>query len=361
MAKASKTSMAKSKLKAIEHMELIDAPDKYDDRSFRAAFEPAIETGKDVLYAKDLVIGYDKALCSVSLDIKRGTRLGIIGGNGIGKSTLVKTLAGIIKPVFGQISYGANVEIGYFDQEMAGYESNKSVLDDFWDEYPMLSETEARNCLGAFLFSKDEVFKDVGMLSGGEKVRLSLAKIFKRRPNVLILDEPTNHMDIAGRETLASMLKDFAGTVIFVSHDRYFVRQVADAILAMDDDGAHYCGFGYDYYEEKIKKQAEDKAFPEDMPAKGRSSISSYKDHDREESRGMASYKQGKEQARNEKKLKKMEDMIACLEDEIEAEKTRLTDPSLASDYMELYKIQKGIDEKEEELIRLMEEWDSLS
>ena len=224
--KPTKTSMAQSKQKAIERMVIIEAPDKYDNKTFHANFQPEKETGNDVLYTSELAIGYDHPLSVVSLDLKRGEKLGILGGNGLGKSTFLKTIVGKIPALSGEYRFGTNVQIGYFDQQMAMYTSNKTVLDDFWDEYPNLTETEARNALGAFLFSGEDVFKNVNMLSGGEKVRLALCKILKTRPNVLVLDEPTNHMDIVGKETLESMLKDYKGTLIFVSHDRYFLDAV---------------------------------------------------------------------------------------------------------------------------------------
>lgn len=229
--KPTKTAMAQSKQKAIDRMVIIEAPDKYDNKTFHANFQPEKETGNDVLYTSELAIGYDHPLSVVSLDLKRGEKLGILGGNGLGKSTFLKTIVGKIPALSGEYRFGTNVQIGYFDQQMAMYTSNKTVLDDFWDEYPNLTETEARNALGAFLFSGEDVFKNVNMLSGGEKVRLALCKILKTRPNVLVLDEPTNHMDIVGKETLESMLKDYKGTLIFVSHDRYFVKKVAHSCL----------------------------------------------------------------------------------------------------------------------------------
>ena len=200
--KPTKVSMARSKMKAIEHMDIIEAPDRYDNRTFHAHFQPDKETGNDVLSVSNLVIGYDKPLSTISVEVKKGEKLGILGGNGLGKSTFLKTIVDKIPALSGEYRFGVNVQIGYFDQQMAMYNSNKTVLDDYWDEFPSLPETEIRNALGAFMFSGEDVFKNVNMLSGGEKVRLALCKILKRKPNVLILDEPTNHMDIVGKETL---------------------------------------------------------------------------------------------------------------------------------------------------------------
>ncbi|MFZ2638143.1 MAG: ABC-F family ATP-binding cassette domain-containing protein, partial [Agathobacter rectalis] len=256
--KPTKTSMAQSKQKAIDRMVIIEAPDKYDNKTFHANFQPEKETGNDVLYTSELAIGYDHPLSVVSLDLKRGEKLGILGGNGLGKSTFLKTIVGKIPALSGEYRFGTNVQIGYFDQQMAMYTSNKTVLDDFWDEYPNLTETEARNALGAFLFSGEDVFKNVNMLSGGEKVRLALCKILKTRPNVLVLDEPTNHMDIVGKETLESMLKDYKGTLIFVSHDRYFVKKVATQLLVFEDGTTNLYQFGYEQYQEKLDREAEE-------------------------------------------------------------------------------------------------------
>lgn len=256
--KPTKTSMAQSKQKAIDRMVIIEAPDKYDNKTFHANFQPEKETGNDVLYTSELAIGYDHPLSVVSLDLKRGEKLGILGGNGLGKSTFLKTIVGKIPALSGEYRFGTNVQIGYFDQQMAMYTSNKTVLDDFWDEYPNLTETEARNALGAFLFSGEDVFKNVNMLSGGEKVRLALCKILKTRPNVLVLDEPTNHMDIVGKETLESMLKDYKGTLIFVSHDRYFMKKVATQLLVFEDGTTNLYQFGYEQYQEKLDREAEE-------------------------------------------------------------------------------------------------------
>lgn len=356
MAKATKTSMAQSKLKAIEHMDKIEAPDKYDNRTFRASFEIQAETGKDVLFVKDLEIGYDRVLSKVNLDIKRGQRLAIIGGNGVGKSTLLKTLVGILEPLGGEYRYGTNVQIGYFDQKMAEYSSDKRVIDDYWDEYPNLTETEVRNCLSAFLFTGEEVFKNVNMLSGGERVRLALAKIFKQKPNVLILDEPTNHMDIVGKETLESMLKDFAGTVIFVSHDRYFVKKVSDVILEMKEGGSKLWQFGYDDYMEKSAK-----AEAINTVRTINESSANLKTPAEASTSAMNSYQAGKELSRNRKKIAKIEEEIEKLEAYINELKEKLNDETIASSYMKLSKVQEEIDANEEQLLTLMDEWERLN
>lgn len=383
MGKPTKVSMARSKLKAIEHMDIIEAPDRYDDKAFRAEFTPRTESGKDVLFVRNLAIGYDSVLTQVSFDLKRGERLGIIGGNGIGKSTLLKTLVDAIAPLSGEYSYGTNVEIGYFDQQMAQYVSDKTVIDDFWDQYPNLTQTEVRNALGALLFTGDEVFKDVRMLSGGEKVRLALAKIFKSRPNMLILDEPTNHMDMVGKETLESMLCNYPGTVIFVSHDRYFVKKVATRLMIMDNDSVRMYDWGYGQYEEELEALQRDDGFVDDLtrgkvishdsqgarasgtgntsPCSSGAAGTKGKDNGTGSADGLSaaqlSYLAGKEQSRQERRLKKLEEEIERLEREIEDKKTELNDPANASDYVKLQEIQDTIDALEEKLFDTMTEW----
>ena len=359
-----KVAMTRSKLKQIEHMELIARPADYDTKSFKAAYTPRLETGKDVLYVRDLEIGYDHVLSKVTFDLKRGERLGIIGANGIGKSTLLKTLVDSIKPLSGEFRYGVNVEIGYFDQQMAKDASTKTVLDDFWDEFPTLMQTDVRNALGAFLFTQDEVYKEVSMLSGGERVRLTLAKIFQRKPNVLILDEPTNHMDLIGKETLEAMLKSFEGTVIFVSHDRYFVKQVATQLLVMDLNGSKLYPFGYDSYEEQVnitKNQQNNNVMSTDRASKAPSGESAAAEPGENLTSAQASFKAGKEEAKRKRKLEKLEADIERIEEEIEEIKKKQEDPAIQSSYMKLQEIMEEQEKKEEELLAVMEEWENLS
>ncbi len=244
-----KVSMAKSKLKQIEHMDIIEAPKRYDTKSFHADFVPRRESGQEVLKVKRLLIGYDKPLCELSFQLNKGQRLAVIGENGIGKSTLLKTLVGQIKQLGGSYSYGFQVDYGYFDQQLAQKAYDRTVLEDFCDEFPDMPLSEARTALGWFMFTQDNVNKILSQLSGGEKVRLTLAKIMKKRPNLMILDEPTNHMDIIGKETLEDMLMNYSGTVLFVSHDRYFVRKLATSLLVFSQEGVKYYPYGYDEYE----------------------------------------------------------------------------------------------------------------
>lgn len=395
--KPTKTAMAQSKQKAIDRMVIIEAPDKYDNKTFHANFQPEKETGNDVLYTSELAIGYDHPLSVVSLDLKRGEKLGILGGNGLGKSTFLKTIVGKIPALSGDYRFGTNVQIGYFDQQMAMYTSNKTVLDDFWDEYPNLTETEARNALGAFLFSGEDVFKNVNMLSGGEKVRLALCKILKTRPNVLVLDEPTNHMDIVGKETLESMLKDYKGTLIFVSHDRYFVKKVATQLLVFEDGTTNLYQFGYEQYQEKLDREASESKnvyrgnaiFGGAISQNGRSQTGgSQTGSDANQSAsqttaagkvdegtnansaaggmavsstGKAYYNPGKERSKIQKKVKKAEEDLAVKEAKLDELKAELMKPEYQSSYSKLTEIQNEIDALEEEILIDMEAWEELS
>ena len=397
--KPTKTSMAQSKQKAIDRMVIIEAPDKYDNKTFHANFQPEKETGNDVLYTSELAIGYDHPLSVVSLDLKRGEKLGILGGNGLGKSTFLKTIVGKIPALSGEYRFGTNVQIGYFDQQMAMYTSNKTVLDDFWDEYPNLTETEARNALGAFLFSGEDVFKNVNMLSGGEKVRLALCKILKTRPNVLVLDEPTNHMDIVGKETLESMLKDYKGTLIFVSHDRYFVKKVATQLLVFEDGTTNLYQFGYEQYQEKLDREASESKnvyrgnaiFGGAISQNGSSQTGNGQtgsDANRSTSQtaaagnvgestnansaaqaggmavsstGKAYYNPGKERSKIQKKVKKAEEDLAVKEAKLDELKAELMKPEYQSSYSKLTEIQNEIDTLEEEILIDMEAWEELS
>lgn len=360
--KPTKVSMARSKQKAIEHMELIESPDRFDTRTFHANFKPNRETGKEVLRVDSLQIGYDKILATIRMELRKGQRIGIIGGNGIGKSTFQKTLVGLIPPLGGGYTFGYQVDVGYFDQQMAQYSSNKTVLDEFWDEYPTLDQTEVRSALGAFLFTQEEVFKNVDMLSGGEKVRLALCKIFKTKPNFLILDEPTNHMDIVGKETLEDMLKDFPGSVLFVSHDRYFVNQIADSLLVFEEDSVTYLPYKYDEYIERkngrYAASVDQGIYKAKQAALEAEKKAAQVQVDTPVQKGKESYEFGKERSRLEKKVKRLEEQIQKLEAVIEEKKAELLLPEYASNYTKLEEISAEIEEKEMELLEVMEEWE---
>lgn len=342
--KPTKAAMAQSKLKQLERMKPVEAPMAYDMRTFYADFEPEDLGVKDVLSVKRLGIGYTSVLSVIDLDMRRSDRVGIIGGNGLGKSTFIKTLIGAVKPLSGDFKFGPRVSIGYFDQQMALYSSHDTVLADFLKAFPTMTDFEARSALGAFLFSGDDVFKTVDMLSGGERVRLALCKIFKKRPNFLILDEPTNHMDIVGKETLEEMLANYSGTVLFVSHDRYFIRKISNSLLSFEADGVKYYPYGYAQYLDN-KKMPAPKQKEEDKPAKQKKTYTT----------------PAKERSKYERAISKAEEKISLLEEKIGGVKEELFFPENQSDYMRLSELQTEMESLETELDSVLTEWERLS
>ena len=264
--KPTKAKMALSKLKKIEQMTIIEEPNQYDLKTFHTNFDVKTESGNLVVSAKNLQIGYGKELLAeVSFNLYKGQKLAIIGENGKGKSTLLKTLMGFIPKLGGDYEYGYHVEKEYFDQQLEFQDVNSTILDDFYNEFQQLTTTQIRQALGAFLFSGDDVFKEIKVLSGGEKVRLQLCKIFKKQANLLLLDEPTNHMDILGKVSLENILKEYKGSLIFVSHDRCFVNKIADSILAFEPEGIVYFEGNYEEYRRKREEQNEENVLEEKM------------------------------------------------------------------------------------------------
>ncbi len=344
--KATKARMVQSKLKQIERMKIVDKPNRYDLKSFHANFEPKTESVKEVLQTADLEIGYNNVLARINIQLQRGDKLGVIGGNGIGKSTFLKTLVGETRALSGGFEFGLKTEIGYFNQQMAEYSSHKTVIEDFYDEFPSLTETEVRTSLGSFLFTGDDVFKNVDDLSGGERVRLALCKIFKRRPNFLILDEPTNHMDVVGKETLENMLCEYNGTVIFVSHDRYFVNKVADKLLVFENGLADFYPFGYEEYELLENKEDFDSAVKTAVSVKKEKKvfISPLKERDKKRRR-----------------IVKLEELINKKEAEISAINAELEKPEVYSDYVKVKELNDKIEILTKESDSLSEEWAILS
>lgn len=341
--KATKARMAQSKLKQIERMVKVEEPNKYDLKSFKTNFELSKESGNNVLTVENLKVGYDKELKEVSFKLYKGRKLGIIGSNGTGKSTLLKTIVGEINSLGGNIDFGHNVEVGYFDQQMALLNSDKTVFDEFYDEFPHLTVTEVRSSLAAFMFYGEDVFKTINMLSGGEKVRLTLSKILKKGPNLLILDEPTNHMDIVGKESLENMLKEYTGTLIFVSHDRFFVNKIADSILCFDGKNVKYYDYGYDYYLEKRDIQ-EEKVVEEKVQKVKRTYINPLK-----------------EKEKIEKKISKLEEKIMQKEEEKENLQNELLKEEIYTDYVKVGEINNQILVIDKEIEQIMLEWEKLS
>lgn len=254
--KPKKAAFARSKKKVLERMEKLPKPDRLEEHLFTGDLLPAVPGSKWVLETEKLQPGYDRPLLELSLRIRKGQKIGIIGSNGAGKSTFLKTVAGILPPFKGKCQTGMNIQMGYFDQQTAALDSEESVLAHFHRLFPAMIEKEARQYLAAYLFEGADVCKKVGQLSGGEKSRLVLAEILGTRPNFLVLDEPTNHMDIPAKETLESAFKAYRGTMLFVSHDRYFIEQVADALLIFENGKASYYPFGYRHYLERKERMA---------------------------------------------------------------------------------------------------------
>ena len=266
--KPKKAAFARSRKTMLARMKLIEKPVEDEAHIFTGNIEPQFPGGKWVYEAKELKIGYDgRALLELSLRIRRGQKIAVIGDNGIGKSTFLKTVAGLIPPIKGTSQLGSNLLVGYFDQQSALIDSDKTVRDHFHELFPALLEKDLRKTLGMYLFGGANASKRISSLSGGEKSRLVLAELLTGRPNLMILDEPTNHMDIPAKETLESAFKAYTGTMLFVSHDRYFIKQVADAILVFENDKVMYYPFGYDHYISRLKA-SQDGNLPALMQAK---------------------------------------------------------------------------------------------
>lgn len=344
--KATKAAMAQSKLKEIERLGTVETPRRFDTSTFASSFQPEYESVRDALFVKDLVFGYDKPLGEISLAVERGQKIGVIGSNGTGKSTLLKTITGLIPPLSGDVRFGVKTRVGYFDQTIAATKSELSVLEDFRAEFPELNDGEIRKTLGGFLLSGDDVFKCVKDLSGGEKVRLALSKIFRRRPNFLILDEPTNHMDIIGKETLEKLLMDFSGTVIVVSHDRYLINRVAKSLIVFENGGVRYFDGTFDEYEEKEKETAEEVA--KEKPEKTKKT-------------GGERYVESKEEARRKHRVEFLEKKITALEEELSLARAKLDDETVNTDYKKVMAVEEEIKTIEEKLEPLITEWTELS
>lgn len=344
--KATKAAMAQSKLKEIERLGTVETPRRFDTSTFASSFQPEYESVRDALFVKDLVFGYDKPLGEISLAVERGQKIGVIGSNGTGKSTLLKTITGLIPPLSGDVRFGVKTRVGYFDQTIAATKSELSVLEDFRAEFPELNDGEIRKTLGGFLLSGDDVFKCVKDLSGGEKVRLALSKIFRRRPNFLILDEPTNHMDIIGKETLEKLLMDFSGTVIVVSHDRYLINRVAKSLIVFENGGVRYFDGTFDEYEEREKETAEE-------VAKERL--------EKTKKTGGERYVESKEEARRKHRVEFLEKKITALEEELSRAQAKLDDETVNTDYKKVMAVEEEIKTIEEKLDPLITEWTELS
>lgn len=344
--KAKKAAMAQAKLKQIERIGEVGTPSNFDTATFKSNFQPERETVEKAVVLDKLVFGYDKPLGQINTIIKRGDKVGIIGQNGCGKSTLVKTIVHKIKALDGSATFGLHAQVGYFDQTSTQSFSTLTVLEDFQNEFPMLSNTEARSALGAFMLSGDDVFKRICDLSGGEKVRLALCKILRKKPNILILDEPTNHMDIIGKETLERLLSNYTGTVITVSHDRYFVNRVCNRLIVFDGGKVELFDGKYSDYESR--KQVSD--FANDF----------VKTVDEKKKEKPVS--QSKEAARRAHRISFLEEKMNALNEQISSlQNTMHNDQSVYSDYTKIAEIEEQISTLQSKLAPLEEEWLELS
>ncbi|OIJ16948.1 multidrug ABC transporter ATP-binding protein [Anaerobacillus alkalidiazotrophicus] len=357
IARASTTKRAQSRRKQLEKMHVLDRP-QGDEKSARFSFNIEKQTGNDVLQTEQLSGGYSSSnplFENLNLSINRTESIALLGPNGIGKSTLLKIITKQLEPLTGTFKYGSNVNIGYYDQEQAKLSSNKQVLHELWDDYPLTPEKEIRTILGNFLFSGDDVLKIVSDLSGGEKARLALAKLMMQKANFLILDEPTNHLDLDSKEILEDSLLDYPGTILFVSHDRYFVNRMATRVVEMTKDGLiDYIG-DYDYYIAKKQENLERQQLKETELEKVVLN---------EEQLTKQNFLQDKEAKRKERqrlrRLEEIEQLIEKLELSIAKKEEELCDPEVYQDHTRVSQLNSEIDDLKNELDTLMDEWSEL-
>jgi ATP-binding cassette, subfamily F, member 3 len=356
IARASTTRRAQSRRKQLEKIERMEKP-AGDEKVASFSFDIERQSGNDVLIAEDVAVGYDEnkpLIRNIRFRITRGESIALVGPNGIGKSTLLKAIVNKLPLQAGHFRYGSNVQIGYYDQNQADLSSNKRVLDELWDEYPDKTEKEIRTVLGSFLFSGDDVLKPVSALSGGEKARLALAKLMMQKANFLILDEPTNHLDLDSKEVLENALIEYPGTILFVSHDRYFINRIATKVYELSSDGiTEYLG-DYDYY---VAKKAE-------MLELERLASEKQTDRFHEEASSKLSYEQEKEakklERQRKRRIEEIETEISELEQQIAHIDEQLCDPDIYQDHEKVQKLTKENDEMKKKLEKLLEEWETL-
>ncbi|URM32873.1 ABC-F family ATP-binding cassette domain-containing protein [Cytobacillus firmus] len=355
LARASTTKRAQSRRKQLARMDVMDRP-LGDEKSASFGFDIERQSGNEVLNIHSLAIGYkEKVSENISMRLARGDSIALVGPNGIGKSTLLKTIIKKIPSFSGEIQYGSNVTIGYYDQEQAELTSNKRVLNELWDEYPLKPEKEIRTILGNFLFSGDDVLKIVSTLSGGEKARLALAKLMMQKSNFLILDEPTNHLDLDSKEILENALIDYPGTILFVSHDRYFINRITTKVVELSGSGAtEYLG-DYDYYVEKKQEQEELLALNKQVDTTASQPVKQDKNN----------YQQDKEakklERQRKRRMEEIEEHIENLETVIDANDQLLCDPNVYQDHEKVMEITNETDDAKAKLEELMEEWTLLA
>lgn len=352
--RASTTKRAQSRRKQLEKMDVLDRPNG-DEKSANFSFQIERQSGNDVLAIQEAGIGYDQKFVSrnININISKGDSVALVGPNGVGKSTLLKTLIGKLELLSGGFKIGTNVQISYYDQEQANLVSNKRVLNELWDEHPLKPEKEIRTILGNFLFSGDDVLKNVSSLSGGEKARLALAKMMMEKGNLLILDEPTNHLDLDSKLVLENALIDYPGTILFVSHDRYFINRIATKVIELSKDGSEEFLGDYDYYVEKKQEQAElielerkERVIKADTPPVA------------------TSYQMDKEvkkvERQRKRRIEEIEIATEKLEEEITTYNELLCDPEIFQNHEKVLEIQVKLDQAQSDVDLLLEEWAEL-
>lgn len=358
IARASTSKIAKSRQKVLDRMEIIDNPRK-DDKAANIEFRIKEQSGRDVLIINDLQVGYEEQVGQkYNFSVYKGDRLAIVGKNGIGKSTLIKTIAKKQKKLGGNIQYGSKVSLGYYDQKQAEFESSKTILNELWDEYPLMKEAEVRTVLGRFLFRGDDVLKIVRDLSGGEKARLQLAKLMLEKNNLLILDEPTNHLDITSKQVLEEALENYEGTILFVSHDRYFINKIANKVFDITEEGYNIYLGNYDYYLEKCEQEKIAKRLKEEKIAEA--VVKEVND-----------YVLSKEEKRRIRKLERTRDELIVQIDELES-KIKIVNEELMKEEVytdavktqewngKLKKLTSELEEKNNSWLELEEELESI-
>ncbi|SDK38353.1 ABC-F family ATP-binding cassette domain-containing protein [Sediminibacillus albus] len=354
--RASTTKRAQSRRKQLEKMDKLDKP-QGDESSAKFSFEVNRRSGNDVLKINDLAFTYedseDYIFSNLSFDLSRGESIALVGPNGVGKTTLLKTIVGDLKSSKGTIKLGANVQIGYYDQEQNRLNSNKTVLNELWDEYPMTNEKDIRTILGNFLFSGDDVLKTVSTLSGGEKARLSLAKLMMEKANLLILDEPTNHLDLDSKEVLESALIDFPGTILFVSHDRYFINKLATQIVEMQPQESRIYLGDYDYYLDKKQEEYELQLLNEQESTEAKQTADTKNSFEQEK-------ELKKEKRKIERRISEIEKEIEKVENRIEEIEDLLCEPDIYQDHEKSLELTEENEKNNDHLEKLMEEWEQL-
>ena len=359
IARASTSKMAKSRQKVLDKMELIDNPKK-DDKAANIEFNIKEQSGRDVLIIENLKVGYDgKQVGNVyNFSVYKGDRIAIVGRNGIGKSTLIKTIAKKQNAIGGSVHYGSKVSLGYYDQKQAEFESSKTILNELWDEYPLMKEAKVRTVLGRFLFRGDSVLKIVRDLSGGEKARLQLAKLMLEKNNLLVLDEPTNHLDITSKQVLEDALENYEGTIVFVSHDRYFINKIANKVLDITGDDYNIYLGNYDYYLEKREQELIAKKLKEEKTDEVQEKVANDYVLGKEEKKRIRKLERTREELLE--KIESLEEKVTLVNNELTKEEV-YTDAIKVQEYNEeLRSLNQEIEDLNNTWLEIEEELESL-